>query len=112
MSVISDIRDKKWYDVTPAEKCFLELWETNGLESFAEEGARELADLRAENKNQKEALEIAVELLKFAKNKLDGELDLCNEVGTPEWEWKWKVRYFLSETEIPFRALPDDMRDA
>lgn len=78
----------------------------------AKKAAAELADLRAENERQWEALKIAGELLKFAKDKLDGELNLCDEVDSKEWEWKWKVRYFLDETDIPFHALPDDMRDA
>jgi hypothetical protein len=95
----------------------------------AEDAATELIDLRAkeaelaalqaerdalkaENERQKEALAIAAELLKFAKNKLDGELDLCDEVNNLEWEWKWKVRYFIGETDIPFYATSQDMRES
>jgi hypothetical protein len=60
---------------------------------------------------QIEALNVAVELLKAAKDLLDGTHNLCDKVDSEEWLWKWRVRYFLEETDIPVHEMPKDMQE-
>lgn len=48
MSAFSEIRDKDYSTVTDLEKCLLEVWEQQGLEHLAENGAVQLAALQAE----------------------------------------------------------------
>ena len=74
--------------------------------SRAAEASAELATLEA----LAEAKAVADELLKEAKDIFDGELSLCDDANTSEWLWKWKVRYYFEDTEIPPHPLPDDMK--
>ena len=69
-----------------------------------ETAAEELATLREANTH-------SVELLKTAKDLLDGTHNLCDVVDSEEWLWKWRVRYYLGETDIPVHEMPQDMRD-
>lgn len=55
------------------------------------------------------AKQIADKLLKEARDIFDGELSLCDDANTPEWIWKWKVRYYFEDTDIPPHTLPDEI---
>ena len=47
MSAISDIREKEFSTWTPEQNCFVEIWETNGLEDLAEKAATNYAAMQA-----------------------------------------------------------------
>ena len=47
MSAISDIREKEFLTWTPEQNCFVEIWETNGLEDLAEKAATNYAAMQA-----------------------------------------------------------------
>lgn len=92
----------------------------NGLPpapNFIKRAAVELATLRdqltqaqAERDALKEANTHGDELLKTAKDLFDGTHELCDEVNSEEWLWKWRVQYYLGETDIPVHEMPQDMK--
>lgn len=49
-------------------------------------------------------------LLKEADVLFNQEHELCDDANSDEWLWKWKVRYYFEETDIPPHPIPDDMR--
>lgn len=63
---------------------------------------------------REEKLEAAKEscenLLKEADLLFNQTAELCDDANSDEWLWKWKVRYYFEETDIPPHALPVDMR--
>ena len=90
----------------------------NHLLHFREQAKAELSALReraekaeAERDALKEANAHSAELLKTAKDLFDGTHELCDEVDSEEWLWKWRVRYYLGETDIPVHEMPQDMRE-
>lgn len=86
---------------------YLELIDQNQrfADWYAEQG-KTITELRA----LVEAKQTADALLKEAKNLFDGTLALCDEVNSDEWIWKWRVRYYFEETDIPPHELPEDMK--
>jgi len=84
---------------------------------LAKQAEAELAALReraekaeVERDALKEANAHSAELLKTAKDLFDGTHELCDEVDSEEWLWKWRVRYYLGETDIPVHEMPQDMK--
>lgn len=55
------------------------------------------------------ALEEAKKLLNEARDLFDGKHSLCDDANSEEWIWKWKVRYYFEETNIPVHPMPSDM---
>ena len=87
------------------------------LVKYATNKNKELAALReraekaeAERDALKEANAHSAELLKTAKDLFDGTHELCDEADSEEWLWKWRVRYYLGETDIPVHEMPQDMK--
>lgn len=72
----------------------------------AEQAAEELLALRARVEELQTAKNASDTLLKEAEylfNQLGG---LCDDANTEEWMWKWKVKYYFEETDIPPHAMP------
>jgi hypothetical protein len=73
---------------------------------------RALRDELAARDAALEAKAEAEKLLRKAMDIFDGELSLCDDANTPEWLWKWRVRYYFEDTDIPPHPLPVDMGEA
>lgn len=56
------------------------------------------------------ALSTAQTLLMEAMTVFDGEQELCDDPNTSAWIWKWRVRYYFNETDIPPHPMPEDMK--
>lgn len=87
------------------------------LQEVHKQAAAELAALRAENERLTARLQAAEEskavsdqLLKDALNLFHGTLELCDDPQSDEWIWKWRVRYYFEDTDIPPHAMPEDMK--
>lgn len=44
-------------------------------------------------------LDEALALLADALDLFDGEHELCDEVDSPEWQWRWRVKYLLDDAK-------------
>lgn len=75
-----------------------------------DEAQKELARLQArvvELEAELGAKEVSDRLLKKGFDIFDGELSLCDEVNSDEWIWRWSVKYYFEETDIPVHSDPD-----
>jgi hypothetical protein len=70
----------------------------------------ELSALRARVAELADAKSVSDMLLKDALDLFNGTYELCDQPNTEEWIWKWRVRYYLHDTDIPVHILPEDMK--
>lgn len=57
--------------------------------------------VEVERPTTQEALNEAINLLRDALDIFDGEHELCDEMTSPEWVWRWRVKYLLYDLEHP-----------
>ena len=49
---------------------------------------------------KQEQIDEAIKLLRDGLDLFHGTHELCDEVASPEWVWRWRVEYLLDDMKV------------